>query len=100
MRASIIVAGLSIAAATWALVAQNVLHFSYVYFRTDTHAAGLLAGSALAMFLSTSSGIPNLSRRMRMVLRACGLAAVAGILGLTVGGRYDTNFQELEITAA
>jgi peptidoglycan/LPS O-acetylase OafA/YrhL len=95
-RAAVIVAVISALAAVWALVAQDVLHIGYVYFRTDTHAMGLLAGSALALLLSSSRTFEP-GRRLAVLLRTGSIAGIIVILALTVGVRYNINVEILAV---
>jgi peptidoglycan/LPS O-acetylase OafA/YrhL len=99
-RAACIIGILSIADCVWSLVASHLLKVGYVYYRSDTHAMGLLAGSALALFLS-SKGAMELKKRTSLILRLLGVAAVLTILGITVGVRFDSEtVQQLAIIAA
>jgi peptidoglycan/LPS O-acetylase OafA/YrhL len=87
-RAAAIVGALSVADCAWSILAQHSLRISSVYFRTDTHAMGLLAGSALALFLSEKR-VVTLSRRATICFQAAAILAVLLILAITVSVRYN-----------
>jgi peptidoglycan/LPS O-acetylase OafA/YrhL len=91
-RASIIVGALSIADCAWAVFASRTLNISYGYFRSDTHAMGLLAGSALALFVLSKRDI-ELSKKTAALLRIAAAVAVATILGITLVVRQSMSTQ-------
>lgn len=80
-RAALIImvlAGLDVA---WLVTTTQVLHYNNVYMRTDTHAMGLLAGSALALLLARPKVVtlgPALSKALQS-FAVLGLLAIAGV---------------------
>jgi peptidoglycan/LPS O-acetylase OafA/YrhL len=101
LRAAVIVAALSVVDCAWSIVAQNSLHISGVYFRTDTHAMGLLAGSALALLFSEKR-VVTLSRRATIFIRGAAILAVLLVLAITVSVRYNNagNIDQIAVIAA
>ena len=74
---ALIVAGAIASAVAMALMYENGASVSRVYYGTDTRAAGLLIGAALA-FVWTPGVVETVSRRNRLIpLDILGLAAVA-----------------------
>jgi peptidoglycan/LPS O-acetylase OafA/YrhL len=86
---------------TYSILASHALNISGVYFRTDTHAMGLLAGSALALFVSDTR-VVTLSRTATRLLQGAAILALVLILGITVSVRYNNagNIDQLAIIAA
>jgi peptidoglycan/LPS O-acetylase OafA/YrhL len=99
-RAAYIVGFLAVADCVWSLVAAHVLNIGYVYYRTDTHAMGLLAGSALALFLS-SKGAMELKKRTSLALRILGGVAFFAVLVITFSIPYNNEtLQQLAVIGA
>jgi peptidoglycan/LPS O-acetylase OafA/YrhL len=85
-RAAIVIGVLSVLDVVLLFAASSVLHWSNVYMRTDTHAMGLLAGSALALFLTRGHAVMLTPRRARNLQRLA-LLAVLAIVGVALAVR-------------
>jgi peptidoglycan/LPS O-acetylase OafA/YrhL len=95
-RAALIVGVLALLDIAWSLTASFVLHYNNVYMRTDTHAMGLLAGSALALFLTRPKAF-TVPPRLGKALQGVAVLAVLAIVGVTLVMRDSTNAQALTV---
>jgi peptidoglycan/LPS O-acetylase OafA/YrhL len=82
-RAALIIGVVSALDVILLFAASSVLHWNNVYMRTDTHAMGLLAGSALALLLTRSKTI-TLTPWKAKALQRLALVAVLAIVGVTL----------------
>ncbi len=85
-RAALIIGALSVLDVLFLFAATSVFHWNNVYMRTDTHAMGLLAGSALALLLARSKAI-TLRPRSAKALQRLAFVAVLAIVGVTLAVR-------------
>jgi peptidoglycan/LPS O-acetylase OafA/YrhL len=96
-RAALIIGVLSILDVVWLMTASFVLHFNNVYMRTDTHAMGLLAGSALALLLARTKAI-TLGPGVAKALQGFAALAVLAIVGVTLVMRETTTSEAIAVT--
>ena len=85
-RAALIIGVLSVLDVVLLFAASSVLHWNNVYMRTDTHAMGLLAGSAIALLLARSKAI-TLTPWKAKALQRLALVSVLAIVGVTLAIR-------------
>jgi len=97
-RAALIIAVLSVLDVVWLFAASSVLHWNNVYMRTDTHAMGLLAGSALALFLARPNAVTLTPRRAKNLQRF-GFMAVLAIVGVALVVRQTPAAEPPVLTA-
>jgi peptidoglycan/LPS O-acetylase OafA/YrhL len=96
LLAARVIAFLAILDCLWNVGASHIFHLNNAYMRTDTHGMGLLAGSALAMFVASKRPL-HLSKIAVSILRAGGAVAVLVILVVTVGLKQNINSQGIAI---
>jgi peptidoglycan/LPS O-acetylase OafA/YrhL len=96
-RAALIVGVLAVLDIVWLFTASLVLHHSNTYMRTDTHAMGLLAGSAMALLLARPKAL-TLPPRFSRVLQGFGLVAVLAIVGVTLLTHQTPSSEAMAIT--
>jgi peptidoglycan/LPS O-acetylase OafA/YrhL len=97
-RAALIIGMLSVLDVVLLFAASSVLHWSNVYMRTDTHAMGLLAGSALALLLVGSKAV-TLTPRTGKALQGLACVAVLAIVGVTLAIRQTPAAEPPVLTA-
>jgi peptidoglycan/LPS O-acetylase OafA/YrhL len=83
-RAAITVATLAIVDCAYLVFAMAHWGQPQGYFRTDTHALGLLGGAALALYVSTRSPQATLGERPRWILQKTAAFAVFLIVFVTI----------------
>jgi peptidoglycan/LPS O-acetylase OafA/YrhL len=96
-RAALIIGVLAILDVVWLVTASLVLNLNNVYMRTDTHAMGLLAGSALALLLARPKSL-TLTPRYAKALQGLGVVAVLAICGVTLIMRQTPASEAMAIT--
>ena len=97
-RAALIIGMLAILDVGWLATTSLVLHYNNVYVRTDTHAMGLLAGSALAMLLTRPKAV-TLAPGLAKALQAIAVVAVLAIVGVTLVMHQTAASEAMAITA-
>jgi peptidoglycan/LPS O-acetylase OafA/YrhL len=95
-RAALIIGALAILDVAWLVTTSLVLHFNNVYMRTDTHAIGLLAGSALALLLARPKAV-TLTPGLAKALQGIAAVAVLAIVGVTLAMRENPTSEAMAI---
>jgi peptidoglycan/LPS O-acetylase OafA/YrhL len=96
-RAALIIGILAVLDVGWLAITSLVLHYNNVYMRTDTHAMGLLAGSALALLLTQRKAI-TISPRLAKAAQAFALLGVLVIVGITLVMHQTPKSEAIAIT--
>jgi peptidoglycan/LPS O-acetylase OafA/YrhL len=97
-RAALIVGVLAILDVVWLMAASSSFHYYNVYMRTDTHAMGLLAGSALALIFARAKAV-TLSPGLAKALQGVAGVAVLAIVGVTLIMHQTPTSEAMAITA-
>ena len=97
-RAALIIGVLAILDVVWLVTASSVLHYNNVYMRTDTHAMGLLAGSALALLFARTKTV-TLAPGFAKALQGVAFMAVLAIVGVTLIMHQTPTSEAMAITA-